>query len=309
MKNKYKQKISSFYRKLTSIRLKPFLGWPHVTFWQNKTYDSNIEWPKLSIITPSFNQAKYIEQTILSVINQSYPNLEYIIIDGGSTDGSVEIIKKYEKYIDYWEAKEDQGQSHAINKGMSHATGEWVAWINSDDYYLPNSFKKMMRYATTRIDESWIVGNTFAMENIFWRIVKLHKFKTRVKRKGLPIPNSEPCTWLDFVCRRWTDGFLPQPSSFWKRDIWQKVSGLDKIFHYIMDLEFFGRLAYQGYRPSIIDVDVAIFRRHETQKTSDKTPGILEEVKQIEKWMSSPLSSTEKSILSRYKTWLKQYKL
>ena len=98
---------------------------------------------KISIITPSFNQGKYLEQTILSVLDQKYPNLEYIIIDGGSNDNSVEIIKKYEHRLKYWVSEKDNGQANAINKGLSHCTGEIICWLNSDDYYLPDTLKKI----------------------------------------------------------------------------------------------------------------------------------------------------------------------
>ena len=105
--------------------------------------------PKISIVTPSFNQAEFIEETILSVLNQKYPNLEYIIIDGGSSDGTIDIIKKYEDKIAYWISEKDDGQSYAINKGLQRSTGEIISWLNSDDifsnnalYTIASAFKK-----------------------------------------------------------------------------------------------------------------------------------------------------------------------
>src|SRR3989449_8900440 len=94
-------------------------------------------YPTISIVTPSYNQGAYLEKTILSVLNQEYPNTEYIVIDGGSTDNSLEIIKKNEKYLKYWVSEPDRGQSNAINKGFLHTTGDLLAWLNSDDYYMP----------------------------------------------------------------------------------------------------------------------------------------------------------------------------
>src|SRR5688572_24844846 len=116
-------------------------GWP----WTEEspqlpdTMPNGQPWPKITIVTPSYNQGQFLEETIRSVLLQGYPNLEYIIMDGGSTDGSVDIIRKYEPYIAYWVSTTDRGQSHAINKGFSLATGHLMGWLNSDDVYAPNA--------------------------------------------------------------------------------------------------------------------------------------------------------------------------
>src|SRR3989442_14278812 len=115
-------------------------------------------YPKISVVTPSYNQGSYLEKTILSVLNQEYPNIEYIVIDGGSTDNSLDIIKKYEKYLKYWVSEQDRGQSHAINKGLSHATGDLLAWLNSDDYYMPRALRTFATMAITNPEASAFVG-------------------------------------------------------------------------------------------------------------------------------------------------------
>src|SRR5579859_2701917 len=113
---------------------------------------------RITIVTPSLNQAAYLERTISSVLDQGYPELEYLVFDGGSTDGSVEILRRYADQIAYWESEQDRGQSHALNKGFERATGELVGWINSDDYYRPGAFAAAAEAFEANPEAEWVCG-------------------------------------------------------------------------------------------------------------------------------------------------------
>ena len=151
------------------IRLTNITGWPwnvEIPQYPATVLDGS-PWPKISIITPSVNQAEFVEETIRSVIMQGYPNLEYIIIDGGSTDGSVDIIKKYEENLTYWVSKSDQGQAHAINKGFTKISGDIFGWINSDDMLLPGSLSIIGKYHKSHEDKILLgdVINYYQVQN------------------------------------------------------------------------------------------------------------------------------------------------
>lgn len=155
------------------------IGWP----WNEPsaifptTMGNSSDLPKISIVTPSYNQGEFIEETIRSVLLQGYPNLEYIIVDGGSTDNTVDIIKKYDDYISYWVSEPDNGQSHALNKGFSKATGDLIGWQNSDDYYSREAFKRVA-------EASKIYQDT----DIFYGQVEILDLKKQVKSiVGTPV--------------------------------------------------------------------------------------------------------------------------
>ena len=183
--------------------------------------------PKISIVTPSYNQGQYLEKTILSVLEQNYPNFEYIIIDGGSTDNSVEIIKKYEKHLKYWLSEPDRGQSHAINKGFEHATGDLLAWLNSDDYYMPGALHKVAEIAMANPQTGAIVGaGQFVNES---GKVTLYKEPAGVTLESL-------YNWLDVF-------HFMQPSCFFRKNAWEKCGHLDEQIHIAMDLDLWLKIA------------------------------------------------------------------
>jgi len=206
------------------------------------------EWPKISIVTPSYNQAKYLEETIRSVLLQGYPNLEYIIIDGGSTDGSVDIIKKYEPWLSYWVSEKDSGQSQAINKGFSLSNGEIMAWINSDDYYAPGAFFK--------------VALTFKQNQTLWVAGLVDK----VDAEGAVIqPGRGPVEKLE----NWYVGapYL-QPGIFWRREMWLTAGSIDETFQYSFDYDLFLRFVQLQPFAIWINSHLANFRIHPESKTS-----------------------------------------
>lgn len=279
-------------------------GWP----WTDATpplpptMPDGSPWPKISIVTPSFNQAQYIEETIRSVLLQGYPNLEYLIIDGGSTDGSVEIIKKYSPWLTYWVSEPDRGQSHAINKGIDKASGDWIAWLNSDDIYLPDTFSKIAatisRSAKTT---SWIVGTTVITDQY------LHKtalFKPNMYTVSKKHKNYISMGWVDFICSGYSRVSIPQPSSFWLRSAVIKAGKIDESLYYIMDYELYIRLAYEGFLPYLINEELAFFRSHQEQKTSNyPLPCWLEQLKVIYSW-ADRVDGYQKKTLESYGKWL-----
>jgi glycosyltransferase involved in cell wall biosynthesis len=210
------------------------------------------QWPRISVITPSFNQVRFIEQTIRSVILQEYPNLEYIVIDGGSTDGSVEIIRRYDQQLAHWESEPDRGQSHAINKGFARATGEIMSWLNSDDFYLPGTLRAVAENLAFGAGAFAIVGH----------YIQVH-VDGSASVKGLGRFES-----LQRLLQFWKGYQMPQPSIFWRREVFEKVGYLDENQHYIMDFDYWVRMA-RHYEFKNIDRTLSCANYHEDAKTGD----------------------------------------
>ena len=182
-----------------------------------------IDLPKISLVTPSFNQGQFIEETIRSVILQNYPNLEYIIIDGGSTDTTVSIIKKYDKWINCWVSEPDKGQSDAINKGLERVTGDIFNWINSDDLLAPNALWEIAEYFLKNKNIDVLMGR---LQNIELNI--LSKVSYRMK-------------YFDNVESTMNFGYMSQPSLFFRLKKIKLLNGIDIRFNYCMDLDLWYR--------------------------------------------------------------------
>lgn len=181
----------------------------------------------VSIITPSYNQAKYLEQTIQSVLNQDYAKIEYIVIDGGSNDGSLEIIKKYQDKLAYWVSEKDNGQADAINKGFVRASGDVVAWLNSDDFYLPDTIHNAVKVFEENPEVVLVYGNMLAVDE---------------NGKTFNTLNYKQLTLEDLVCFQ----IIGQPAVFFRKSALQKTKGLNLNFHFLLDHLFWIELAQHG---------------------------------------------------------------
>ena len=171
--------------------------------------------------------ASFLERAILSVLNQNYINLEYIIIDGGSTDGSVDIIKKYEQHLAYWISENDSGQSDALNKGFRRCSGEIIAWLNSDDYYEPGTLEKVNKWFVDNPDRNMLVGGC----RMFGADIRANNIQPKVVTKNT-------------LCKYWESYFIPpQPSIFFTKHIFDKTGYLDTRLNYAMDLDLWLRMS------------------------------------------------------------------
>lgn len=181
----------------------------------------------VSIVIPSFNQVSYLETTLLSVLGQDYPRVETIVMDGGSTDGSADVIRSYEKRLAYWVSKKDAGQADAINKGMARARGEIVAWLNSDDYYLPGAVRAALRAFERNPDALLVYGDMLAVDE---RGQTINSFRFK------------QLTLEDLLSFQ----IIGQPAVFMRRAAFERAGGLDLSYHFLLDHHLWIRIAAQG---------------------------------------------------------------
>lgn len=239
--------------------------------------------PLVSIITPSFNQAQFLEETIQSVLSQDYPRLEYWVIDGGSTDGSVEIIQKYAHRLAGWVSEPDHGQAEAINKGFARASGEIVAWINSDDYYLPGALREAVN-AMQRLPECGLVfGDVLSINGA-----------------GEPINVMTYGSWgLDDLMQF---NIIGQPGVFMRRGALERAGYLDLSYRYLLDHHLWLRLAQEGSM-CYIPQRWAAARFHAAAKNVAQAAGFGEEAYRIARWIESQPALAERFKRQRRKIW------
>ncbi|MGY8656415.1 MAG: glycosyltransferase family 2 protein [Verrucomicrobiia bacterium] len=237
-------------------------GWP----WEVGKSDSQTvredrdDWPAITIITPSFNQGGFIEETIRSVLLQGYPNLEYIIIDGGSSDDTVDIIRKYEPWLTHWVSENDSGQTNAINKGLLRSTGQILAWLNSDDFYQSNLLFSVAEKFSGDGNTDWLATVT-----------------TEISPQKALIKRVEPqfTSLLHFLASR--DYLFHQPGIFWRKRIMDTVGLLDEQFHFVMDRDYWIRFIRAGFLPRCTRIDGAFAYQHPDTKTMSEQHVACEE--------------------------------
>jgi glycosyltransferase involved in cell wall biosynthesis len=206
--------------------------------------------PKISIVTPSLDQGRFLERTLRSVLDQHYPRLEYVVQDGGSTDGSLDVIRAYAGRLTHWESSTDGGQAHAINRGFARTRGEIMAYLNSDDLLLPGSLDYVARYFAAHRDVDAVYGHRVVIDE--------HDRETG--RWVLPPHDGGVLSWGDYI---------PQETLFWRRALWDRVGGrLDEEFQFTMDWDLLLRFRDAGARFVRLPRFLGAFRVHPAQKTS-----------------------------------------
>lgn len=207
--------------------------------------------PIITVVTPSYNQGRFLQETIDSVLSQGIAGLEYIIVDGGSTDESVEVIRRHEKHLAWWVSEKDRGQSHAINKGIARATGTWLAYLNSDDVYLPGALQSLLDALRAAPRAQWIAGGVVGFGSAEMPVHEWH----------LP---TVPRGMLDLLSSRFQ---MAQPGHVWSRALVQQVGGFDESLRYLFDINLYAALIARGTRCQALDRPVAGYRFHASSKT------------------------------------------
>lgn len=232
--------------------------------------------PKISIVTPSFEQGRYLEKTLRSVLEQNYPNLEYVVKDGGSTDNSRAIIERYQDKLSHWVSTPDKGQSHAINIGFTHTSGDIMGWLNSDDLLLPGALNCVADYFVKHPEIDVLYGNRLLID----------ESDNEIGRWILPGHSSSTLSWADFI---------PQETLFWRRSIWDKIGGqVDESFRFAMDWDLLIRFREAGANFTHIPYFLGAFRVHDNQKTSAATDIGSYETKLIQKRIFGKIPSRMK---------------
>ncbi|AGY59717.1 glycosyltransferase family 2 protein [Gloeobacter kilaueensis] len=231
------------------------------------------ELPRISVIVPSFNQGTFIERTLLSILGQGYPDLEVIVIDGGSTDETINVLERYSDQLTCWHSQPDRGQADAINRGMAISSGQILCWLNSDDMFLPGTLLAVGSHLRDQTERPKLLHGgavTIAEEN-------------GELRSG--VQSSQP-----FDCTRLTcSNFIVQPSSFWTRPLWQGTGELNIRYQYILDWDWFLRASrVPGFEADYLPRFLSLYRYHAQHKTSSGGEKRRQEIMELIRTHASP---------------------
>ncbi len=250
----------------------------------NTPTDNNSKMPRISLVTPSFNQAEFLERTLRSVHEQDYPNLQHIVVDGGSTDGSIEIIERYRHCIDIVIIEPDNGQSNAINKGFSHADGDVLGWLNSDDTLLSGALQCIGSFFRDHPKEAWMTGACRAIDANDQRLNDMYP--------------SGDFTLPGTLIRDVPFNIL-QPATFWRRSLSDEHGLLDESLGYCMDFELWCRFLASGTSLHVVDHVLATYRFHDASKSCGSPLRFREALIEIEKQYISQLSRADQRRLRK----------
>jgi glycosyltransferase involved in cell wall biosynthesis len=239
-----------------------------------QTLMETIDLPLVSIVTPSFNQGRFLEATIQSVLAQDYPRVEYLVIDGGSTDDSVAVIRQYVDRLAYWHSQPDRGQAHAVNQGLGRATGDILGWLNSDDLLAPGTVQKAVRVFQSQPE----------IDVVYGRLARIDDAGRPVPTPVLPKDRVE--FGLNFVIG---ECIVNQPGAFWRRRIMERVGLLDERLNYSLDYEYWIRMALAGATFKRLDPVVASFRLSQGSKTVGQTAAhAVEQLRTLDEILELP---------------------
>jgi len=246
---------------------------------------ANDQLPRISVVIPSYNQGQFLEMTLRSILNQGYPNTEIIIMDGGSTDGTVELLKRYERYVSYWVSEPDRGQAAAINKGMAMATGQLIGWQNSDDLYLPGFFHVVADALRRHPDGDLFFGNVYLIDD-----------QNRVYQESRFVPFA----LRELTCLGWN---LSSQAVFIQRSLLGLVGPMREDISVGFDWDWFIRVGRVVTRPILVGQSGGCYRVHPASKLSTESAARRAQIEQDIRRVHGIPSPDQKGIIAWERTW------